>query len=123
MDSRTALKKTVWDKTGGRCHICGRVLVFDARPGAWGRWHLDHIVPLSKGGKSRAQNYLPICAGCNRLKWDHKGLHLQLILRYGVWATAAVRRKTELGKALAKYFRQMAAQIKRRNEKRHRSKR
>jgi 5-methylcytosine-specific restriction endonuclease McrA len=30
---------------------------------------IDHIQPLSKGGKHRMDNVLPACRGCNRRKW------------------------------------------------------
>jgi 5-methylcytosine-specific restriction endonuclease McrA len=30
--------------------------------------HLDHVIPLSKGGADRAHNLVPACAGCNLTK-------------------------------------------------------
>lgn len=32
---------------------------------------IDHVVPLSKGGKKGAQNWQVLCLECNRLKADN----------------------------------------------------
>lgn len=70
-----AVRKAVWDKTGGRCWYCGKQTV-TATPNAANRksgdsndWFtLDHIVPQIDGGDDSADNFLPCCMGCNRQK-------------------------------------------------------
>jgi 5-methylcytosine-specific restriction endonuclease McrA len=36
-------------------------------------WHLDHYVPLSKGGKNILKNIVPSCARCNIMKGNMDG--------------------------------------------------
>ncbi len=55
-------RQVVYERDGGLCHICGQ----KARPK---NWHLDHIVPLSKGGEHSYQNVAVSHPGCNL----HKG--------------------------------------------------
>ena len=60
----SALKKSQWWKNEiakGICHYCG--------------WHfksseltMDHIVPISRGGKSSKGNVVPCCKKCNTEK-------------------------------------------------------
>ena len=59
-----ALRRTHWwDKKiqEGRCHYCREKV---------GREHLtmDHVVPLSRGGKSKKGNIVPACKDCNTKK-------------------------------------------------------
>ena len=42
---------------GGRCWWCGEWL--------GERWHVDHVVPLSKGGAHELGNLRAACVGCN----------------------------------------------------------
>lgn len=44
---------------GGRCIYCGGPYE-----------HLDHLIPLSKGGTGWSHNLVPSCAGCNLAKGD-----------------------------------------------------
>lgn len=58
------LRKTQWwlARVGkGICHYCGRKV---------GRENLtmDHIVPLTRGGKTRKGNVVPACKECNNKK-------------------------------------------------------
>ena len=48
----------VWERDGGRCHICGR----KADPRSW---HLDHIIPLSRGGEHSYRNVAVSHPTCN----------------------------------------------------------
>ena len=50
----------VFNKTGGRCAYCGKVLSDDAT--------IDHIIPRSKGGGNNLDNLLPSCRSCNTSK-------------------------------------------------------
>jgi len=58
------LRKTRWwqQKTSsGSCYYCGRKVGF---------WNLtmDHIIPLSRGGRSTRDNLVPCCKECNTKK-------------------------------------------------------
>ncbi|MBN1155241.1 HNH endonuclease [candidate division KSB1 bacterium] len=59
-----ALKKTQWWQTkiaAGICHYCGKKFPTSELT-------MDHIVPLSKGGKSVRGNVVPCCKTCNSNK-------------------------------------------------------
>lgn len=96
------LKRVIFDKTGGRCHICGRVLKFDAKRGERGRWSIDHIVPRARGGKEKEENFLPACRFCNGKKWHHKGRAMRIILHLGAVAWHENKLKSVLGKQIWK---------------------
>lgn len=48
---------------GGRCGICGLFIE--------GAFHVDHIIPLSRGGVHSYANTQPSHPGCNLRKWAH----------------------------------------------------
>ena len=48
------------------CAYCGTLLDFTAK----GKVHLDHVIPLSKGGAHSITNVVWSCAHCNLLKSD-----------------------------------------------------
>ncbi len=50
--------KAIKTKSGGRCYYCGSV----------SRLTMDHVIPLSKGGKHEAWNIVPACKPCNSKK-------------------------------------------------------
>jgi len=52
-------RQEVWLRDRGRCHICG--VRCDNK-----HWHLDHLVPLSKGGPHTRANVAVACPDCNR---------------------------------------------------------
>ncbi len=59
-----ALRKTRWWKeqiAAGKCHFCGKIFPPEALT-------MDHIVPLSRGGKSTRGNVVPCCKSCNNEK-------------------------------------------------------
>ncbi len=60
----------VYDRTDGRCHLCGNNLAFSnyGRRGARGAWHADHSRPLAYGGTNRLTNLFPACVSCNLAK-------------------------------------------------------
>lgn len=37
---------------------------------AYSKIHIDHIIPLSKGGKDDPSNFAVVCSDCNSLKSD-----------------------------------------------------
>ncbi|MBI4650044.1 HNH endonuclease [Candidatus Desantisbacteria bacterium] len=58
------LKKTQWWKNeiaSGTCYYCGCKFSSDELT-------MDHIVPLSRGGKSTKGNVVPCCKTCNNEK-------------------------------------------------------
>jgi hypothetical protein len=52
------LRAAVLMRDGGRCRKCGRALNLE----------IDHIVPVSKGGKTQESNLQTLCRRCNRAK-------------------------------------------------------
>lgn len=58
------LRKTQWwmgKVQKGVCHYCGRKV-------APRELTMDHVVPLSRGGKSKKGNAVPACKECNNRK-------------------------------------------------------
>ena len=56
-----AWRLEVLEKHGFCCVHCGKNLRRE-------RWHMDHIIPFTKGGKRRKDNFQPLCAACNLKK-------------------------------------------------------
>jgi len=59
-----ALKQSAWwrrKKSRGVCYYCGRKVGPQALT-------MDHIVPLSRGGRSIKSNIVPCCKDCNNKK-------------------------------------------------------
>ena len=65
-------RAVVFARDGGRCHICHKKV----NPK---RWHLDHIIPLSKGGAHSYQNVAVSHPTCNQQKNDRRGFQLRLL--------------------------------------------
>ena len=59
-----SLRYDVLNRDGFRCVICGA----SAKEGA--HLHVDHIIPIAKGGKSTPQNLRTLCERCNIGKSD-----------------------------------------------------
>ena len=60
MGNRHERKDEIFDRTTGHCAYCGKPLERE------GNWHIEHIVPASRGGKYIGMsNYLPACPSCN----------------------------------------------------------
>lgn len=58
------LRKTNWWRSflqDGKCHYCGKKFPAEEIT-------MDHIVPLSRGGKSNRGNIVPCCKECNNSK-------------------------------------------------------
>lgn len=51
----------VWDRDGGICHICREVADASA-------WHLEHVVPLARGGNHSYANTAVSHPSCNQRK-------------------------------------------------------
>ncbi len=59
---------------GTKCHICGEEIDLQAerqcgRPGWEKGLHIDHVIPLSKGGDDTIENVRPSHGQCNIIKW------------------------------------------------------
>ena len=66
-----AERRVIFDRDGGRCKICGKVVQF-FRSKEWhgSRYyrqvgHVDHIIPRSRGGQNNAENLRLLCETCN----------------------------------------------------------
>lgn len=65
-------RRRIFDRTMGRCHICGKNLVF-SHYGAKVRdqpraWEIEHSVPRARNGTDRLNNLYPAHVACNRRK-------------------------------------------------------
>lgn len=59
--TETIIKQNVWDRDKGMCGICGD-------PADFSNWHLDHIIPLSRGGTHTLENVQVSHVYCNLSK-------------------------------------------------------
>jgi hypothetical protein len=64
--------KTIYRRTDGRCHLCGKKLSLAnyAAQGSRGAWEVEHSNPSAAGGTDRLNNLYPACISCNREKRD-----------------------------------------------------
>jgi 5-methylcytosine-specific restriction enzyme A len=62
------LRKQVWERDGGRCQgpYC-----HDRPPILLETAHIDHIVPLVRGGTNELANLRTLCRRCHALRSDH----------------------------------------------------
>ena len=62
----------IYDKTSGKCHICGKKLARSnyGVPGARGCWEVERSVAVARGGTDSMNNLLAACISCNRLKGE-----------------------------------------------------
>jgi hypothetical protein len=97
--------RRIWEKTEGHCHFCGDPVEFDRR--GWrdadltGYWEVDHVIQRDKGGSVLADNCLPACTRCNRLRWHRKGEQLRELLFLGLIARDEIRSQSAIGRVLA----------------------
>jgi hypothetical protein len=95
--------RAIFDKTSGHCHFCGDPIAFENRGWAKvlsGHWEVDHVIQRGKGGGRSAENCLPACTRCNRLRWHRTGAELRELLLLGVLAVQEIRRGTPTGRRL-----------------------
>jgi 5-methylcytosine-specific restriction endonuclease McrA len=62
-------RKVILDRDSWKCRCCG-VDVHDRRDNTPDKAHIDHIVPISKGGNSEPDNLQVLCRTCNLSKAD-----------------------------------------------------
>lgn len=95
----------IWEKTSGHCHFCGDPIDFEKR--GWrdgnlkGYWEIDHVIQRGKGGSKSADNCLPACTSCNRLRWHRHGEAVRELLFLGLIAKDQIAKETTVGKILA----------------------
>ena len=54
-------KRTVYERQGRKCAICGKAFAYEDMAG-------DHVVPWSKGGRTKLENLQMLCVTCNLKK-------------------------------------------------------
>lgn len=66
----TATLRKIFDRTSGKCHICGKKLAFSnyGKPGTRGAWEVEHSNPKVKGGSDHGNNLYAAHTSCNRSK-------------------------------------------------------
>lgn len=112
--------RQIWEKTQGHCHFCGDPVNFDKR--GWtdgdltGYWEVDHIIQKGKGGSRSAENCLPACTRCNRLRWHRTGEAVRELLFLGLIARDEVQKATTVGKALEQLSEKRLVQNQRRRK-------
>ena len=56
-------RASLLEKQGGKCNGCGISTGYI-------RWHVDHIIPIARGGMHTASNLQVLCSTCNYSKGD-----------------------------------------------------
>ena len=56
---KTQLRQRLWFLQKGRCAWCQRKM---------GETHLDHVMPVARGGTNQQQNFQLLCPPCNLMK-------------------------------------------------------
>ncbi|MEQ9593711.1 MAG: HNH endonuclease signature motif containing protein [Cyclobacteriaceae bacterium] len=87
----------VFNKTSGKCHVCGDVLEAN-------RFEADHVMAHAKGGSNHFDNFLPACRTCNNYRWDYLSEEFQWILKIGVWARTQMEKETKIGRIMTEGF-------------------
>jgi 5-methylcytosine-specific restriction endonuclease McrA len=57
-------RNRIFERCEGKCAYCSGQLLYNDP------WHIDHIVPLAKGGSNEEDNLTLACARCNAKKRD-----------------------------------------------------
>lgn len=73
-------RKEILDRDKWKCQSCG-IKVHDRHKGNWNtpdKAHIDHIIPIIKGGNSEPNNLQTLCRTCNIKKKDKVELQLSL---------------------------------------------
>ena len=117
---RESSLRAIFDKTRGHCHFCGDVVTFENR--GWsespdGHWEVDHVIQRDKGGAKSAENCLPACMRCNRLRWHRTGAAMRDILLLGIIARKQIKQRSRMGLELVRLRANRLAENKRRRRK------
>lgn len=65
----TILRMLVIERDGCMCSYCGGIGTEFSGPDDQS-WHIDHVIPISRGGPTRAENLTLSCRTCNLKKGD-----------------------------------------------------
>lgn len=65
-----SVRRAVWDKNGGRCGYCDCELTWE--PSHDNSFHVDHVLPWSRGGSDNVENLTAACRECNLSKGARK---------------------------------------------------
>jgi 5-methylcytosine-specific restriction endonuclease McrA len=59
--------EAIFDRTRGKCHICHARLSLRnyGQQRTRGAWHVDHSIPLARGGSNHGNNLYAACISCN----------------------------------------------------------
>lgn len=68
---RAIQRVDIWKRDGGKCHICGKAC--DPR-----NWHLDHLIPVSRGGTHTEDNVAVSHPRCNQSRGARGPAQLRL---------------------------------------------
>jgi 5-methylcytosine-specific restriction endonuclease McrA len=63
------IRREIRKRDGNRCTYCRRLGTSTQGPDGR-RWHVDHRIPVSRGGTSERSNLALACASCNITKAD-----------------------------------------------------
>jgi hypothetical protein len=55
-------RNSIFDRDNGKCAYCQGQILYDES------WHIDHIVPVAKGGTNELSNLTLSCVACNLKK-------------------------------------------------------
>jgi hypothetical protein len=93
-----ALLKLLWEEQNGRCSVTGEQLV----PGV--NASLDHITPVSKGGRTEKSNLRWVTLQVNHIKWDltddeFLGLCRLIVNRAEIRATVETSKKFQASRS------------------------
>jgi 5-methylcytosine-specific restriction endonuclease McrA len=56
--------------------------------GSTGDIHIDHIIPVSRGGTSQRDNLQPLCYWCNGIKGNRLMSNAEILQRHESWRRA-----------------------------------
>lgn len=66
-------RRQVYERDGWRCHLCGKAVSKNAKAPHPRSATIDHVIPLSKGGKHEPLNCRTACFRCNTVKGARGG--------------------------------------------------